>query len=164
MYLSWEVRYKATLNTQMVTTVSVRRKVYSSRERLNIKDIINFKILDLNLHLSSLCRSIFFSSYLTSEGRRGAAGTGSASPSILIFYFSLNYLCFFIWFSQIIELSLKYLSLYVCSWLSSILFKTDCFTNRSVAPLPGSHFSRCMRVQDDAGHQGCSSNLKIHSL
>ena len=84
----------------MVTTVSVRRKVYSSRERLNIKDIINFKILDLNLHLSSLCRSIFFSSYLTSEGRRGAAGTGSASPSILIFNSPLKCLRFFIWFSN----------------------------------------------------------------
>ena len=148
----------------MVTTVSVRRKVYSSRERLNIKDIINFKILDLNLHLSSLCRSIFFSSYLTSEGRRGAAGTGSASPSILIFYSPLKYLCFFIWFSQIVELSLKYLSLFYCSWLSSILLKTDCFTIWSVTPLPSSHFSRCMRVQDDAGHQGCSCNLKIHSF
>ena len=148
----------------MVTTVSVRRKVYSSRERLNIKDIIIFKVLDLNLHLSSLCRSIFFSSYLTSEGKRGAAGTGSASPSILIFYSPLKYLCFFIWFSQIVELSLKYLSLFYCSWLSSILLKTDCFTIWSVTPLPSSHFSRCMRVQDDAGHQGCSCNLKIHSF
>lgn len=54
----------------------------------------------MNLHLSSLCRSIFFSSYLTSEGRRGAAGTGSASPSILIYNSPLKYWCFFFWFSN----------------------------------------------------------------
>merc|ERR1719192_200491 len=56
------------------------------------------------------------------------------------------------------------MSLYFCSRLSLILFKTDWFTIRSVAPLPSSHFSRCMRVQDDAGHQGCSSNLEAQVI